>query len=394
MIAFPGSGADSAGNVNYRSTETLYFNEYWYEYETVKAGNTITFSAQSYPDPITFAIIDRPFSEMPLTSKQITVSESVSLVQNEYIYYQIFLNGGSSISYTYNASAPIEFVVVDGDNALAWENGDYFDPYDYAASDDAYNGNLNVYYAQDYYLIWYNPGSSNVDVDVSVVSTANQVVDLSDALYAVENTDFIAENSVTVPSDGEWYFIIYVDPLYALGEATEITFDVTFSTGVTASEKWANARPTLIVIGVICILIIGIAVVARRNQKKAENKTAQPATPSTNIQPQPSNLPAKIPPPTTPKKQQVQISKSSVKSQPPEISTSYLQNLPDKCISCGNKLETHMQFCPNCGKQRVGRQFGETPEAAKPVSKHCYYCGNLVNLQHKFCEKCGSPILN
>ncbi|GAH06062.1 unnamed protein product, partial [marine sediment metagenome] len=30
---FPFSNGDANGDVNYRSTETLYFNEYWYEYE-------------------------------------------------------------------------------------------------------------------------------------------------------------------------------------------------------------------------------------------------------------------------------------------------------------------------------------------------------------------------
>ncbi|MEE9215061.1 MAG: hypothetical protein V3U54_09760, partial [Thermodesulfobacteriota bacterium] len=40
---YPFSDADTNGLVNYRSTETLYFNEFWYEYENIEAGE-ITFS--------------------------------------------------------------------------------------------------------------------------------------------------------------------------------------------------------------------------------------------------------------------------------------------------------------------------------------------------------------
>ncbi|MHA1933192.1 MAG: hypothetical protein ACW96X_11660, partial [Promethearchaeota archaeon] len=55
---FPFSDADTNGYVNYRSTETLYFNEFWYEYEHIEAGNDITFSVDSSPSDITFAIWD------------------------------------------------------------------------------------------------------------------------------------------------------------------------------------------------------------------------------------------------------------------------------------------------------------------------------------------------
>jgi hypothetical protein len=41
---FPFSSADTNGYVTYRSTETIYYNEYWYEYENIKAGNDITYS--------------------------------------------------------------------------------------------------------------------------------------------------------------------------------------------------------------------------------------------------------------------------------------------------------------------------------------------------------------
>ncbi|MFX0037397.1 MAG: hypothetical protein ACFE9I_17380, partial [Candidatus Hermodarchaeota archaeon] len=58
---FPFSDADIGGNVNYRSTETLYFNEFWYEYEYIEEGNDITFFVQSSMSVITFAIWDQPF---------------------------------------------------------------------------------------------------------------------------------------------------------------------------------------------------------------------------------------------------------------------------------------------------------------------------------------------
>ena len=55
-FSFPGSSYTDSGNINYRSTETLYFNEYWYEYETVDAGTTMTFSIQSTPGVVSFAM--------------------------------------------------------------------------------------------------------------------------------------------------------------------------------------------------------------------------------------------------------------------------------------------------------------------------------------------------
>ena len=66
---FPFNTADTEGYVNYRSTETLYFNEYWYEYEYIKSGNEITYSVQSSPSLISFAIWDQPFENLPTTTK-------------------------------------------------------------------------------------------------------------------------------------------------------------------------------------------------------------------------------------------------------------------------------------------------------------------------------------
>ena len=88
-FAFPGSSYDASGTINYRSTETLYFNEYWYEFERVDAGSTMTFTIQSTPDVVSFAIADHPFEDFPLTTKTGEGNYSIDLQPNYYEYYSV-----------------------------------------------------------------------------------------------------------------------------------------------------------------------------------------------------------------------------------------------------------------------------------------------------------------
>ncbi len=81
---FPFSNSDANGTVNYRSTETLYFNEYWYEHENMEAGNDITYFIDSTPSLISFAIWDRPFESLPTTTRVGSDSDQLSLINNEY----------------------------------------------------------------------------------------------------------------------------------------------------------------------------------------------------------------------------------------------------------------------------------------------------------------------
>jgi hypothetical protein len=381
-IAFPFSSADTNGYVNYRSTETLNFNEYWYEYEYVKAGNTITFSLDSYSSPVTFAIANVPFDQLPRTTKTFTETYTFDLEYDEYIYYQVFLYPGSTIDYTFTATAGVEFLIVDGDNAVNWLYSDPFDYYKYIASSTGHSSVVTADQAKDYYLIWYSTNSGIVDCSFDVTVTAKNRIDFSNLLYSVEDTTAISQNSVTVPTSGNWYFFIFMDPLFASEDSTTITFDVTYSTGVTAVDRWANARPTLITIAVICAILIGVAVIARKMQKtkdKQQETTSTPAQPQVTT-PNPASTPVVQP--------TVSVQRIEQKAPPPPTPST----TKEFCYGCGSQLSEQSQFCPNCGKKRMGRDLEDHSVPVKPQAQFCGFCGNKVTSKQAFCEACGTPV--
>jgi len=122
-IWFPFSSADNSGYVTYRSTETIYFNEYWYEYGNIKADNEITYSIQSYSSNITFAIWDNSFENLPRTTKNGGDANNIHLTNEEYQYYTIYLRPGSSLTYNFNASSSIDFFIADGSDMYEWNTG-------------------------------------------------------------------------------------------------------------------------------------------------------------------------------------------------------------------------------------------------------------------------------
>ncbi|MHA1802994.1 MAG: hypothetical protein ACTSU4_00495, partial [Promethearchaeota archaeon] len=97
VALIPAGESGFKSTINYRSTETLYFDEYWYEYEKLKAGDTITFSVQSSGSLITFAIWDQPFENLPRITESGREEYSLELEMNHYVYYSFFLRGGSII---------------------------------------------------------------------------------------------------------------------------------------------------------------------------------------------------------------------------------------------------------------------------------------------------------
>ena len=272
-IWFPFSSASTSGTVSYRSTETLYFNEYWYEHEYIASGNQITYSVQSSPSLITFALWDQPFENLPRTT--IIGSEPLThenIASNGYRYYQIYLRPGSSLSYTFNASSAIDFFIGDGNDVYNWDQGG--SPDFYVDTPNVVNGTgtLPINVAQDYYVVWYNEGVSSVGVDYIINYSAANVVDFSVTDYHVEAVDQVSPNSFTVPNSGTWYFFVYFDPMNSPDETTSITFDVSYDTGVTSNDRWIQFQPILIAFIVIIGLIIVAAFIARRGQKTLKTK--------------------------------------------------------------------------------------------------------------------------
>ena len=355
---FPFSTADTDGYVNYRSTETLYFNEYWYEYEYIKSGNDITYSVQSSPSLISFAIWDEPFESLPTTTKIGNDSDQFSLVNNYYEYISYFLKPGSSIHYNYSASGQIDFFIANGYDFYQWNQGG--SPSFYVLEDnvDQGSGDYSISEARDYYLVWHNEGGTTVNVNITIDYSATNVIDITKADYYEEGVYSISQNTFIVPNDGDWYFFVYFDPMLSLEETTSITFDVSYDTGVTSTDRWVSIQPILITIIVVAGIVVVAALIARSGQKKLKSKPSKPSSKA---------IPAKKP---------VKAAKSST----------------SKCMRCGSVVRKDAHFCPNCGGKIEGRSIGTPSKVTPSNSKSCSLCGSKLSTSDKFCKWCGTGV--
>lgn len=355
---FPFSTANTDGYVNYRSTETLYFNEYWYEYEYTKSGNDIIYSVQSSPSLISFAIWDQPFESLPTTTKVGSDSDQLSLPYKRYEYIGYFLKPGSSIQYNYNASGQIDFFIVDGYNFYEWNQEGSPSFYVFEGNTIQGSGDYSVLEAKDYYLVWYNEEVSTVNVNFTIGYSATNVVDLTKADFYLEGVDSIPQNTFKVPNDGNWYFFVYFDPMLSPEETTTITFDVSYDTGVNSADRWISIQPILITIIVVAGIVVVAALIARSGQKKLKSKPSKPLSKAIST------------------KKPIKSAKSST----------------SKCMRCGSVVRKDAHFCPNCGGKIEGRSIG-TPSKVTPAnSKSCSLCGSKLTTSDKFCKWCGTEV--
>ncbi len=228
--------------VSYRSTETLYYNEYWYEYEHIPAGSQINFNVQSSPSLISFAIWDQPFHNLPLTTKYGSQADIFQLISYSYDYFSIFLKPNSTINYKFNATGVVDFFICDGNNFYLWLQGlpssFYVDIQDTISG----NGSFLVPSTQDYYLVWYNEGTSSISVDYIIDYIALNVINLNVTDFYIEATHSIPQQTFIVPSEGDWYFFIYFDPMNSPEESTTISFDVTYGKGISVNAVDISAN--------------------------------------------------------------------------------------------------------------------------------------------------------
>ena len=354
-IWFPFSSAETDGSVNYRSTETLYFNEYWYEHENIKEGNLIEYSVQSNPSYISFAIWDRPFEDLPTTTRVGNDTDQISLTNNQYEYIQYYLKSGSTIIYNFNATDQIDFFIASGQALYDWNQGGSPSFFVDESSVTQGIGVYNVLSAMDYYVVFFNDGLSTVNINFTIGYTAVDVIDFSTHLLTPDEGATSISGTFVVPDDGTWYFFIYFDPMLSPEESTTITFDVTYNTGITSVDRWIDVQPILITIIVIVGVIIVAALIARRGQKKLKPKSSSKTTPA----------------------------KTPAKKEKKSTST---------CIRCNATIRADAKFCPNCGGKVEGRIAG-TPTIVTPAkAKSCSFCGSKLTLKDKFCKWCGTKV--
>ncbi|MBD3195641.1 MAG: hypothetical protein GF317_11325 [Candidatus Lokiarchaeota archaeon] len=367
-FAFPFDNADPSGKVNYRSTEIIYYNEYWYEYEFIKTGNNISFTVDSAPSIISFAIWDKPFDNFPTTTETGNTNETIQdITQDEYEYWTLFLKPGSSISYAYNASDEIDFFIADAYDFYLWNQFENPVFYKDVKNQNQSSGSLSISEAKDYYLVWYNDESGSIDVTYDINYSASNVIDLAQADYYELEVDTVS-GSFEVPNDGEWYFFIYFDPMDSPEEATTITFDVSYDTGVTSAVKWVSIQPILIIVIVVIIIIIIAAFIARKSQKKTKEKKLRLKTQKKTAK----TSPKKVGKPTSPYKS-TEVSKAD-------------------CLRCGAKLKPEAKFCHICGGAVEGRKVVSSQVDTPAESDTCIFCGNKVKSEDKFCRYCGTKI--
>ncbi|MHA1746931.1 MAG: zinc ribbon domain-containing protein [Promethearchaeota archaeon] len=378
-LMFPFNSWSSGGSgdavVNYRSTETLYFNEYWYEYESLNEDDTISVNLiQSNQAPISFAISDIPFDSIPRNDLTGSDTGSGDLVQNEYSYISYFLYPGSEISYSFTVTnGSVEFFIVNGDNFNAWyDEEESYDSYAFHNDSVIIPQTIVADITQDYYLVWYNPNLNLTEFDFDIDYTAVDVVDLTSTDRYVIDTYSVSDLDYAVPHAGTWYFFIYFDPLLSPASSTEITFDVTYTTfdeSTTTTDSWIDIQGILIFIAVFALVMLVIVRAGRKKQQTMKQQTASAATASTTT---------------------TQPASTIAYGKPPQKGSA-----TKPCLYCGTSIKGDSMFCHECGRKQEGRPQGITLTTKPKITKDrqiCSFCGTSLPSESAFCASCGSKI--
>lgn len=360
FIPFPFTNSSSEGTVTYSDTQTLYFNEYWYEKENMIAGQQIQYSMQAYSE-LTFLIWDQPFESFPETNTPLTGNHNGSLTvqgEHDYQYLGYFLKPGSTLEFEFTVSGgEIEFFIADADDLNRWNNWETIYPTVYYVGEVGDDNTFSVTSPQDYYLVWYNPGSSPIDINYDVDYSVVGVYDFSDADVYITETELVQQSTFNVPHDGTWYFFIYFDPFANPAESVEITFDVSYDTGVTYKDKWIDFQPILLIIGGIIVFILIIAILQRSTSKKTTPPSAPAAAATTTL--------------------------STTTTEPVT---------KNKCHRCNFVYKPGDVYCTNCGGKITGRDYGVSTITTPSTSKNCKSCGNHIQPGSRFCKNCGAKV--
>ncbi|MHA2293080.1 MAG: double zinc ribbon domain-containing protein [Candidatus Hodarchaeales archaeon] len=370
FIPFPFTSVSADGTVTYRDTQTLFYNEYWFESESMKVGQTIEYWMDAIGSPsseVTFLIWDHPFEDFS-DDKILTGSYSESMTvqgDHDYQYLGYFFKLGSSVNFQYNVSGPIEFFIADANDLNRWNNWETIIPQISKGHTgiDSNSGSFTVPYAQDWYLVWYNSGSSPVTVDYSVDFTAVGAFDFSEADVVIEGVETVETNSFTVPNAGEWFFFIYFDPFVNPSESVDISFDVSYDTGITYEDHWTNFTPVLLIIGAFILILLLVAIVQRRSSRRSTTGTAAATTTTTSTPPTSTTTTATIQPDTR-----------------------------NECHRCKAIYRPGDVYCKNCGAKLVGRDYGVSKVITPASAKNCSSCGSKLKPGSRYCRDCGAKV--
>ncbi|UCG01445.1 MAG: zinc ribbon domain-containing protein [Candidatus Heimdallarchaeota archaeon] len=367
---YPFSNTSPSGVVTYSDTQTLFYNEYWYEKEYLSQGQSIDYRVEAQSE-VTFLIWNQPFENFPLSDSPLTGSYSENdmtvLGNHDYQYVGYFLKPGSRLDYQFNVTlgGPIEFFVTDANDLYRWNNWETIIFKDSYIGSAGYSGGIDINYAQDYYLVWYNSGTNPVSIDFTVDYSAAGAFDFSDAEdNGVLERDVVdpVSGSLSVPSSGDWYFFVYFDPFVNPAESVDITFDVSYNTEVTYDQQWKKVTPIFLLIGFIIVILLIVAIIQRRTSKETPSPTDTTTT----------TTPVSTTPPTTTETVQVETSKT--------------------CHRCNSLSKLGDVYCVNCGAKLSGRDYGVSTITTPASAKNCRSCGKALIPESRYCKYCGAKI--
>ncbi|MHA1992097.1 MAG: double zinc ribbon domain-containing protein [Candidatus Hodarchaeales archaeon] len=375
-IPYPTSDASSDGVVTYRDTQTLYFNEYWFEREELKVGSTINYQqVESSSGPITFLLWNEPFENFPTTggSRTGNYSETMTVqADHDYQYLGYFMRPGDQMSFDFSVISgnSIEFFIADANDLSRWNNWENINPVDSYIGSAGYDGSFTAPYAQDWYMVWYNSGSSPITLDIDVAYTV-AALDFSQADVVEQDVESVSSGSYTVPESGNWYFFIYFDPFVNPADTVDITFDISFDTQVTSNDRWQDTTPILIFIGLVIVIILAVALYQRKNAKVAEAKEKEKkASPDASTTTLASG--------TTPQSQTME--------------TTFQTSSSGTCPRCSYKYLAGDIYCKNCGGKLIGRDYGLSKVSTPAGSSNCINCKEKLDKDAIFCRNCGVKV--
>jgi DNA-directed RNA polymerase subunit RPC12/RpoP len=324
----------------------------------------IEYSMQAQ-SPVTFLIWSQPFENFPqnkiITGNYSEVGMTVA-GNHDYQYVGYFLQKGSTLEYDFTVTGgSIEFFIADAQELNRWNNWETIFPDVNYPSTAGESGSFSIPHPQDWYLVWYNSGSTSVSVDFSISYNAIGAFDFSGADVRHEEVEEVTPGTYEVPSSGDWYFFIYFDPFVNPAESVDITFDISYKTEVTHNEKWIDFQPILLVIGVIIIIVLIIAVIQRSSAKRA---TATAATTTTTPTGETVTTPTTTPTATK----------------------------EGKCHRCQFTYKPGDGYCQNCGAKLVGRDYGVSKITTPAEAKNCASCGTTIKPGNRYCKNCGAKV--
>lgn len=249
-------------NINFSSNSSLDFNNYISNSAFLSKGNVISYKV-SANQPFSFAISDKPFTDLPVTGNYYTNTFNAffNLQGNQFHRYQIYLHKDDSIKYFNTASVtqPLNstgFYISNNNNI----NGSVdFESYYYTNN---LTGTFTSPKSQYYYLYWEYFGDTSSPRDI--VSTSIQYNVSSTSLHQTDlnyqNTTAIAQNSFTAPSSGTYYYYLYYNPTNINQSMAKKQLDfsstIIFYQNLSANDHWIQISNYLLIISIIMVLVI------------------------------------------------------------------------------------------------------------------------------------------